>query len=61
MHLSMQIFKCLLIHIYKYKMKKRINITIEDDVLKKFQDFCKKQGMKVSTRIELLIQKDIEK
>lgn len=42
-------------------MKKRINITIDEELIKKFQEWCKKRGMKVSTRIELLINKDIEK
>jgi len=42
-------------------MKKRINITIEEKLIKEFQEYCKKRGMKVSTRIELLISKDIKK
>jgi len=38
---------------------KKINITIEDILLKNFKEFCKKNGMKVSTRIQFLIKKDI--
>ena len=44
-----------------YKMKRRINITVDEKLIKEFQEFCKKQGMKISTRIELLIRKDIKK
>lgn len=42
-------------------MKKRINITVDERLIKEFQKFCEKSGMKISTRIELLIKKDLEK
>jgi metal-responsive CopG/Arc/MetJ family transcriptional regulator len=43
------------------KMKKRINITLEEKLIKRFQDYCKKRGMKVSTKIELLIAKELKR
>jgi hypothetical protein len=42
-------------------MKKRINITVDDGLIKKFVEYCKKNGMKVSSRIELLISSDLKK
>lgn len=50
---------------YIYKddnmVKKRINITIDEGIVEKFQKYCKERGMKVSTRIELLLKKDMGK
>ena len=42
-------------------MKKRINITIDENLIKKFQEYCKKGGMKVSSKIEILIKKEMQK
>jgi len=41
-------------------MKKRINITVEDKLIEKFQDYCKKKAMKVSSKIELLIKEELK-
>ncbi|MDP3026166.1 MAG: CopG family transcriptional regulator [Nanoarchaeota archaeon] len=41
-------------------MKKRINITIDEKLIKNFQEYCRDKGMKVSTRIELLVKEDIK-
>ncbi|MFH1592939.1 MAG: hypothetical protein ABIB47_06250 [Candidatus Woesearchaeota archaeon] len=43
----------------KLKYKKRANFTIDADLLKKFRDFCRENGMKMSTRLEYLIKKDV--
>ncbi len=43
-----------------YNMKKRINITIDDKLVEQFQDYCKKNAMKVSSKIELLIKDEIK-
>lgn len=42
-------------------MKKRVNITLDEKLIKKFQKYCKERGMKVSSKIEILIKKDMEK
>ena len=42
-------------------MKERINITIEKELIKKFQEYCKKRAMKVSSKIELMIKEELEK
>ena len=42
-------------------MKQRINITIDENLIKKFQEYCKKRAMKVSSKIELLIEKELKK
>ncbi len=42
-------------------MKRRIDITLEEILIEKFRKYCKKEGMKISTRIELLISKDMRK
>jgi len=41
-------------------MKKRVNITLDEKLIKKFQEYCKKRGMKVSSKIEILIKKEIQ-
>jgi len=43
----------------KLKYKERANFTIDSDLLKKFREFCKGKGMKMSPRIEYLIRKDV--
>ena len=42
-------------------MKKRINITIDNKLVKKFQEYCIKRGMKVSSKIELMIKGELKK
>lgn len=42
-------------------MKKRINITIEDKLIIRFQEYCKERGMKVSPKIEVLIKGELER
>ena len=42
-------------------MKKRINITIDEKLIKRFQLYCIENGMKVSSKIELLIKKELRK
>jgi len=38
---------------------KKINITIDENLLNKFKIYCAKNGMKVSSRISHLIKNDI--
>ncbi len=42
-------------------MKKRIKITIDNKLVKKFQEYCARRGMKVSSKIELLINEELKK
>ena len=37
-------------------MKRKISMTIDRDVYDGFKDFCQKNGMKVSTKVELLMR-----
>ena len=39
----------------------RINITLPKEVLKKFRNFCKKNGINMSSRISILLEKDLKK
>lgn len=39
---------------------KKITITVEKDSFKKFKEYCKINGMKVSTRLQALIKRDLK-
>ena len=39
----------------------RLNITIPEKLLKDFREYCKKEGMNLSSRIAVLIEKELEK
>ncbi|MBU3913548.1 MAG: CopG family transcriptional regulator [Nanoarchaeota archaeon] len=41
-------------------MKKRINVTIDEKIIGRFQDYCKENAMKVSSKIELLILEELK-
>ena len=43
----------------KLNYKERVNFTIDADLMRKFRIFCKKNGMKMSSRVEELIRKDL--
>ncbi len=45
--------------LYKLNFKKRVDITLDRDILNKFREFCRKSGFKISNRIEQLIVKDL--
>jgi antitoxin component of RelBE/YafQ-DinJ toxin-antitoxin module len=36
--------------------KIKISLTVEEDVYVRFKDYCAKNGMKVSTRVELMMK-----
>lgn len=42
-------------------MKTRLTITIEESTLEDFRKLCKKEGFKMSTKIERLVEDFIEK
>lgn len=42
-------------------MKAKLTITIEKELLKRFKEFCDKEGYKVSTKIGKLVEKFLKK
>jgi hypothetical protein len=42
-------------------MKQKISLTIEKDVYKTFLQYCKERGMKVSSKVELLMIAEMKK
>ena len=38
----------------------RLNITLPSDLLEQFKEYCNKEGMVLSSRIAVLIRKDLE-
>ncbi len=42
-------------------MKLKIAMTIDNDVIAKFQEHCRNHGYKVSTRVEILMKNDMGK
>lgn len=43
------------------KTKAKLTITIDENVLKKFREICEKEGFKMSTKIERLIEEFMKK
>ncbi|AJF62525.1 MAG: hypothetical protein QT11_C0001G0377 [archaeon GW2011_AR20] len=37
-------------------MKTRLTITIDEKILNKFKEICKREGYKISTKVERLIE-----
>lgn len=37
-------------------MKKRINLTIEENIYKRFREYCEQRGMKISSKVELYMR-----
>ncbi len=42
-------------------VKEKITLTIEKDIRNKFAQYCKERGMKVSSKVELLIKGELKK
>jgi metal-responsive CopG/Arc/MetJ family transcriptional regulator len=40
--------------------KVRLYITLPEDLLRQFESYCQRNGMKLSSRIAVLIRKDLE-
>jgi metal-responsive CopG/Arc/MetJ family transcriptional regulator len=43
------------------KEYERLNITLPKNLLESFREFCEKNGINLSSRISILIKKDLEK
>ena len=41
--------------------KIKVTLSLNPDVLSKFKRYCEKRGMKVSSKVELMIKEEIEK
>ena len=44
-----------------YTLRKPVTISLKADLLSKYKEYCKRRGMFLSRRIEVLIRKDLEK
>lgn len=42
------------------KNYKKITITLPEDLLVKFKEFCQKNGINLSSRIAILIKEDLD-
>ena len=40
--------------------KIKVSMTIEEEVYGNFKDFCKRNGMKISTKVELLMRETMK-
>ena len=54
LYISIQLHICM-------KSKKRLTLTVDKDVIVKFREHCSKNSMKMSTKIENLIRKEIQR
>jgi len=41
--------------------KKKITLTIDRSVYSNFIEYCKERGMKVSSKVEIMIKKELKK
>ena len=40
--------------------KKKVTMTIDSDVFDQFKDYCEQHGMKISSRVELLMRDTVK-
>ncbi len=40
--------------------KKKISMTIDDDVFENFKNYCRKNGMKISTKVESMMRETLK-
>ena len=40
--------------------KIKISLTVEEDVYSRFKEYCKKNGMKVSTKVEIMMTEQMK-
>lgn len=41
-------------------VKKKISMTIDEEVFENFKSYCKKNGMKISTKVESLMRETLK-
>ncbi len=44
----------------KINYKERANFTIDSSLLQRFREYCRKKGMKMSSKIEQFIEKELK-
>ena len=54
-------YKYGLIYIPIPMPKKTVSMTLDEDTLSKFQEFCSSRGMKVSSKIEIMMKEVLSK
>ena len=45
----------------KLNYKERFNFSLDTEIMRKFREYCRKQGMKMSTKVERLILEELKK
>jgi len=40
---------------------KKVTITLPEELFQKYQNYCKEEGMNLSSRVAVLLKKDLEK
>lgn len=45
----------------KINYKERANFTIDSSLLHRFREYCRKKGMKMSSKVEQYMEKELEK
>lgn len=45
----------------KARYKERVNFTIDEDLMTRFRERCRKDGIKMSTRVESLIREFLDR
>ena len=60
--MGIEIFKyyCVLVN-NSMVNKIKVTLSLSPDVLDKFKKYCEKRGMKVSSKVELMIKEELEK
>jgi hypothetical protein len=41
-------------------VKRKVSITIDDEVFRSFRDFCRQNGMKISSKVELFMKDSVK-
>jgi len=41
-------------------MKRKVSMTLDEHVFRSFQNYCELNGMKVSTKVEVMMKKTVE-
>ncbi|MEK6932838.1 MAG: hypothetical protein AABW56_03540 [Nanoarchaeota archaeon] len=42
-------------------MKQKISLTVEEEIYQKFLEYCKERGMKVSSKVEIMMKEELKK
>lgn len=42
-------------------MKQRMTLSIDEEIYKKFKEYCEQHGMKMSSKVELYMREELKK